>query len=127
MAHDKNKIDEFDDIKMGSDNANLMKELIEAIQSQQSRFVDLQNRLGRIESALLGDAEMGSPGFIRRHKELETAVLKNKEVIQQISDYHDIKQKVEENEERINKIYWAVSIAAGAISVAINIGIKVFL
>ena len=68
---------------------------------------DLNKRIRRMESALLGDDEMGSEGFVGRYIKTE--------------------QLAETNSNKLDRIYWVVSLVGGASALVFQLIIKIFL
>ena len=68
---------------------------------------DLYKRIRRMESALLGDDEMGSKGFVDRYIKTE--------------------QLAESNSTKLDRIYWVVSLVGGASALVFQLIIKIFL
>jgi lipid-A-disaccharide synthase-like uncharacterized protein len=68
---------------------------------------DLNKRIRRMESALLGDDEMGSEGFVDRYIKTE--------------------QLAETNSTKLDRIYWVVSLVGGASALVFQLIIKIFL
>ena len=67
---------------------------------------DLNKRVRRVETALLGDDEMGSTGFVSRYAETES--------------------QVKENTKRLDKIYWAVALVGGATAGVVQGALTIF-
>jgi lipid-A-disaccharide synthase-like uncharacterized protein len=68
---------------------------------------DLNKRIRRMESALLGDDEMGSEGFVDRYIKTE--------------------QLAKTNSNKLDRIYWVVSLVGGASALVFQLIIKIFL
>ena len=68
---------------------------------------DLDRRIRRMESALLGDDDFGSKGFVDRCIKTE--------------------QLAETNSTKLDRIYWVVSLVGGASALVFQLIIKIFL